>query len=461
MPRQGNLVVSSSATDTRGQFLRRIRMWSHWSGGATALLVAGVLCAGVGATVVVARSSSGDAKAGPTVPTTNPELAHRARLVAAVTFSPTPGSTGVPLDSSVAARTTRGRFTSVLAVSATGAAIPGTMTRARTAWRSNRPLLAGTTYRITATVVGEGTTARPSSTFRTLTPTGTVTDTIFPGAGLEVGVAQPVVVRFNQDIQNPLSRAAALAHFTIIESRPVPGGWHWFSNHEVHFRPQSFWPSGEKVIVASDLAGWNAGDGLWGDGTNLTQFTVGDARISIANLATDQMTVTQNGMTIATYPFSGGRTTDPTMNGMHIVMDRESVVRMISSTNGIPVNSPDGYDELVYDDVHISDSGEYVHAAPWSVSSQGHRNVSHGCINLSPADALRFFGFSHVGDVVWVVGGPRPPAFGDHGVMDWDTAWNEWTPGVVHSDAPRPVTKPRTARPAYRATAAVRPRPRP
>jgi hypothetical protein len=166
------------------------------------------------------------------------------------------------------------------------------------------------------------------------------------------------------------------------------------------------------------------------------------------------MTVTENGKVVATYPFSGGRTNDPTMNGMHIVMDRESVVRMISSTNGIPVNSPDGYDELVYDDVHISDSGEYVHAAPWSVTSQGHRNVSHGCINLSPSDALQFFGFSRVGDVVWVVGGPRPPEFGDHGVMDWDTPWNEWTPGVVHSDAPPPPAKHHSAR---HAAAAARP----
>ena len=118
------------------------------------------------------------------------------------------------------------------------------------------------------------------------------------------------------------------------------------------------------------------------------------------------MTVTDNGKVIAMYPFSGGRTTDPTMNGTHIVLDRESVVRMISSTNGVPVNSPDGYDELVYYDVHITDSGEYVHAAPWSVTSQGHANVSHGCVNLSPADALTFFGFSRVGDVVMVTGGP-------------------------------------------------------
>ena len=59
---------------------------------------------------------------------------------------------------------------------------------------------------------------------------------------------------------------------------------------------------------------------------------------------------------------------------------------MVSSTVGIPVNSPNGYDEFVYDDVHISDSGEYVHAAPWSVHSQGVTNVSHGCINMSPSD---------------------------------------------------------------------------
>jgi lipoprotein-anchoring transpeptidase ErfK/SrfK len=441
--------------------MRRIRMWSHWSGGVTTIVVACALCAGIGVTVAAAaRSSKGSEKSKPATPVVDRERAQRTRLVSAVRFMPRPGTTGVPLDTAVAVRTTVGRFTSVQVASVSGVPISGTMTPSRMAWRSNRPLLAGTTYRVTSTVAHDGLTAQSASTFTTLTPSGTVTDTIFPGPGLEVGVAQPVVIRFNDDIENAFSRAAALTHFTVEESKPVAGGWHWFSNHELHFRPQSFWPPGEKVTVVSDLAGWNAGNGLWGDGTNLTQFTVGDARVSIANLATDQMTVTENGRTVGVYPFSGGRTTDPTMNGMHIVMDRETVVRMISSTNGIPVNSPDGYDELVYSDVHISDSGEYVHAAPWSVASQGHRNVSHGCINLSPTDALTFFGFSRIGDVVWVVGGPRPPAMGDHGVMDWDTPWNEWTPGVVHRDGPAPHTTRRVAQ-AHRRAAAIRPRPRP
>jgi hypothetical protein len=100
------------------------------------------------------------------------------------------------------------------------------------------------------------------------------------------------------------------------------------------------------------------------------------------------------------------------------------------------VNSPDGYDELVYDDVHISDSGEYVHAAPWSVGSQGRTNVSHGCINLSPTDAAAFFAFSNIGDVVEVVGGPRPAELGDHGVMDWSTDWSQWIPATRAAGAP-------------------------
>ena len=104
---------------------------------------------------------------------------------------------------------------------------------------------------------------------------------------------------------------------------------------------------------------------------------------------------------------------------------------MVSSTVGIPVNSPGGYDETVYWDVHISDSGEYVHAAPWSVGAQGNTNVSHGCVNLSPANAEQFMNFSRVGDIVVVVNGPRPPVPGDHGVMDWETPWPSFTPIAV------------------------------
>ena len=183
-----------------------------------------------------------------------------------------------------------------------------------------------------------------------------------------------------------------LTHLSVVSSKPVVGGWYWFSNQELHYRPQQFWPAHEHVTATWDLTGWNAGSGMWGAGAGSTQFDIGDAHVAYADLGAHKMTVTDDGHAIATYPISGGKPTDPTMDGVHIVLDRSSVVRMNSATNGVPVNSPDGYDELVYSDVHISDSGEYVHAAPWSVGSQGRVNVSHGCINLSPANALAFFG---------------------------------------------------------------------
>ena len=422
--------------------MRGNRMLSRWSGGVIAAMVVIALCAGLAVKVAGAsHSSSSPVKSQPTGPPVVPGRTLRAALADSVTFDPKPGAADVALDARVVVKADAARLSAVRMTTTTNWPIFGTLSSSGNRWQANGPLPSGTSFRVTATVSGSsGATAQTVSTFRTLTPAASVTATVFPDS-LTVGVAQPIVIRFNHFIATAAARAAVVQRFTVTESRPVPGGWHWFSNRELHLRPQAFWPVGEKVTVTSDLNGWNAGDGMWGEGTVHAQFTIGDAHVAVANLATHRMTVTDNGRLVATYPFSGGRDMYPTMNGVHIVLDRESVVHMVSSTNGIPVNSPDGYDELVYNDVHITDSGEYVHAAPWSVSSQGRSNVSHGCINLSPGDALAFFGFSRVGDVVAVVAGPRPPELGDHGVMDWETKWNDWTPAVVHNMFPPPTPK--------------------
>src|SRR5438477_10948710 len=383
-------------------------MWSRWSGGVIAAMVAIALCAGFAVKVVDApHSFPSPVNSQPTGPSVVPGRTLRAALAAAVTFDPKPGAVDVALDGRVVVNANAGRLTAVRAVTTTKWPLFGTLSASGKRWQSTGPLAPGISYQVTATVLGSaGVAANVTSTFRTVTPVATVTATVFPD-GLTVGVAQPIVIRFDHLITTEAARTAVLQRFTVTESRPVPGGWHWFNNRELHLRPQLYWPVGEKVTVTSDLNGWNAGNGMWGGGTTRAQFTIGNAHVAVANLATHQMTVSDNGRLIATYPFSGGRDMYPTMNGVHIVLDRESVVHMVSSTNGIPVNSPDGYDELVYSDVHITDSGEYVHAAPWSVDSQGRDNVSHGCINLSPADAAAFFAFSQYGDVVIVAGSPR------------------------------------------------------
>jgi lipoprotein-anchoring transpeptidase ErfK/SrfK len=421
--------------------VRQRTLWSRGSGGVIVVVLAIVLCAGVGMAMTVARSTAARDRAQEQAreraqaavrAAAQRVKTERAALTKSVTIFPRAGTVDAAPTLPVLVTAGAGRLTSVSLQGPLGVAVKGVFSTSAKRWQSRASLAPATTYRVTATAAGTlGVKVTATSTFRTLTPLGRVAATVFPNNGMSVGIAQPIVVRFDHDIDSDSSRAAVLSHLTVSESRPVPGGWHWFSPHELHFRPQALWPSGEQVTLDTNLDGWDAGNALWGTGHQLLHFTIGPSHVSVANLATDQMTVSEDGRVIAIYPFSGGRPTDPTMNGMHIVMDTESVVRMTSSSNGVPVDSPDGYDELVYSDVHISDSGEYVHAAPWSVDSQGRTNVSHGCINLSPENALAFFGFSRIGDLVEVVGGPRPAAAGDHGVMDWGTPWTDWTRATV------------------------------
>lgn len=372
-----------------------------------------------------------------------------AKLLAAVSTTPPSGASGVLPSAPVTVVSTYGALASV-EVSGGKTPVSGVLALDHYKWTSSGGLEPGTVYSVTATIKGpDGVEAKHVSTFTTLKPVVTVTNTLFPYGGMTVGVGEPVIVKFNHAISTTEAQQSVISHFTVTESNPVPGGWHWFSPYELHFRPEAYWPTGEKVTVTSNLDGWDAGAGRWGAGHVTASFVVGDSHVAVANLASERMTVYLNGAAIATYAISGGRPQYPTMNGTHIVMDKEHVVHMVSSTVGIPVNSPNGYDEYVYNDVHISDSGEYVHDAPWSVGSQGHVNVSHGCINLSPTDSLAFYNFSQIGDVVQVEGSPRPPATGDHGVMDWSTDWSQWIPATIQ---PAPGSTTTTTPPASSTT---------
>jgi lipoprotein-anchoring transpeptidase ErfK/SrfK len=371
------------------------------------------------------------------------------QLLSQVSMSPPSGSTKQPLSTVVTLRSNAARLESVgVSVVPGGGKLKGALDAADDEWQSTGRLLPGSTYTVHYTVVstsaglgadaGTGVVteatfrAKGSGIFTTAPPTSVVTASVFPSPGIAVGVGQPIVFMFSQPVDTLAAQKAVESHLSIAMSKPVPGGWHWFSSVELHFRPTSYWPVGDQVEVNGNLNGWHAGGGAWGAGVVSTAFVIGNSHISVVNLTTHEMTVTDNGQVLYDWPISAGQARWPTQDGTHVVLDRESVVHMVSSTVGIPVKSPAGYNELVYWDVHISDSGEYVHAAPWSVAEQGFENVSHGCVNLSPADAEVFFHFSRVGDVVDVIDGVRPPLQGDHGVMDWSFGGTvTWTPAKV------------------------------
>jgi lipoprotein-anchoring transpeptidase ErfK/SrfK len=371
------------------------------------------------------------------------------QLLSKVSMTPADGSTKQPVSSVVTLRANGARLEGVrVSVSPGGGKLTGTLVAAGGEWHSTGKLFPGSIYTVHYTVLstdagpgsnaGTGAVAEAafsatgSATFTTAPPASVVTASVFPSPGIAVGVGQPIVFMFSQPVDTLAAQTAIESHLSIAMSKPVPGGWHWFSSVELHFRPTSYWPVGDQVEVNGNLNGWDLGGGAWGEGTVSTAFVIGNSHISVVNLATHEMTVTDNGQVLYSWPISAGATEWPTQDGTHIVLDRESVVHMISSSVGIPVKSPAGYNELVYWDVHISDSGEYVHAAPWSVTEQGFENVSHGCVNLAPARAEAFFHFSRVGDVIEVIDGVRPPLQGDHGVIDWSFGSSvTWTPAKV------------------------------
>ena len=422
-----------------GQHSKGTRARSGWR-RSVVIGAAGVVVAGVVVGVGFAASSGGSAPQhsvagavahlGPAGATADSATAVK-DLIAAVTFNPVSGASQVPPDTLVAVHTTKGKLTSVALTTGSNPPLPGVLSSDGKSWQVAQGLAGSTPYQLAVEVAGtSGVKATTTETFGTMAVPTTMHATVTPSDGSTVGVGSPIIIMFNRAVPTA-NQASVLSHLGIAESQPVAGGWHWFSDRELHFRPQAFWPSGEQITVTTNLDGWDAGNNNWGSGQSTTHVRIGDSHVAVADLSAEKMTVTANGQTVATYPISAGSSRYPTQDGIHIAMDSEPVVHMVSSTVGIPSKGPGGYDEYVYNDVHISDSGEYVHDAPWSEGSQGRSNVSHGCINLGPNDSKAFYDFSQLGDVIEVVGGTRAPVAGDHGVMDWTLDWSQWTPGVV------------------------------
>ena len=73
-------------------------------------------------------------------------------------------------------------------------------------------------------------------------------------------------------------------------------------------------------------------------------------------------------------------------------------------------------------------SGEFIHAAPWSVGSQGSANVSHGCVGMSTENAGWLYSLTQRGDVVDVTGTDRPMELAN-GFGDWNLSWADYQDG--------------------------------
>jgi lipoprotein-anchoring transpeptidase ErfK/SrfK len=346
-----------------------------------------------------------------------------------VSFLPAPGVRGVRPDAVVRLTATDGRLTSVVVRPIHGGtAVKGQLNADGTQWAAQTPasLAYGTTYAVDVQAVdgsGQGRVLR--STFTTVKPTGLLETIVTPGTGSVVGVGLPIMVHFTANVTD---RATVERHLKVTTSKPVVGSWHWFSSDEVHWRPKTYWPANTNVRVDFDLAGVNAGAGVWGDHNRRVTFSTGDAMVSTVDVRTDHMTVTRNGQVLRVIPITTGKPGYLTRDGVKIIMTKERYRIMDSTTVDIPANSPDSYHLKVEYAMRLTYSGEFLHAAPWSVAHQGHSNVSHGCTGMSTSNAAWLYSISRIGDVVQYVSSPRPIELGN-GYTDWNISWAAWQAG--------------------------------
>jgi lipoprotein-anchoring transpeptidase ErfK/SrfK len=225
-----------------------------------------------------------------------------------------------------------------------------------------------------------------------------------PKNGSTVGVAQPIIINFPGRVDDA---GAAIDAVHVMSTPPVPGKFYWMTPTQLRWRPLSFWPAHTDVTVDA--------------GGTVSSFHTGDSLVATADDSTHQLTVTRNGTVEKTIPMSMGMTSGnhQTPNGTYYVQEKMPSVVMDSSTYGVPVNSTYGYKVTVELAVRFDNVGDFVHSAPWSVDDQGKRDVSHGCINISPSNARWFFDNFGPGDPIIV----KNSTGGDYQKHDGSSDW--------------------------------------
>ncbi|WP_067999221.1 L,D-transpeptidase [Nocardia pseudobrasiliensis] len=383
---------------------------------------------GAGAVLaVVALAATGCTKSRATDEQPGPQGRPIAELIQPKLTTPVAdGAVGVSPGDPLQVRVDDGQLSKVSLLNPDGNPVAGRLAPDGRSWQLSEPLGFGRTYQLRAEAVGLGGMAASTVNFTTLTPRNKTHPWLLPGDDEIVGIGQPVAVQFDENIPD---RHAVQNAIKITTTPPVEGAFYWVNNREVRWRPEHFWAPGTRITVDVGAFGRDFGDGLVGDSDVHAAFTVGDAVVFTADDDTKEVTVERNGEVIRTMPTSMGKNSSPTDNGVYILSDRFDHMIMDSSTYGVAATGPNGYRTPVDWATRMSYSGIFMHSAPWSVGQQGYSNTSHGCLNLSPADAKWVYDTAKRGDIAIVKNTVGPTLPGLDGLGDWNIPWPEWRAG--------------------------------
>ncbi|MBT2366489.1 L,D-transpeptidase family protein [Streptomyces sp. ISL-10] len=349
-----------------------------------------------------------------------------------VSFNAEAGGGKVDPDKPLEVTTKReaGRITDVTVIDDAGRYLAGELSADGLRWRSTAPLAAGARYTMrVATENEDGSPGVREITFETAPAKRFLTAEFGPEPGT-YGVGQPVTAKLSMAVKDKKARRVVERALKVDSKPAVEGSWYWVDDKTLHYRPMDYWPAGTVVDATSNLAGVKVANKLYGGRSKALKLTIGDRVEAITDAAAHSMVVMRNGEVINTIPVTTGKPGFDTRNGIKVVLGKEPFVRMRSTSIGIAEGSSESYDLPVYWATRVTWSGEYLHAAPWSVGSQGAANVSHGCTGMSTDNAAWFFKTVQQGDIVKVVNsyGDMMDTFGN-GFGDWNLSWDKWREG--------------------------------
>ncbi|GID26911.1 L,D-transpeptidase [Paractinoplanes brasiliensis] len=376
-----------------------------------------------GSSAWVATPSAG---ADPSAGTGTDKETESATVPVSLALTPATGKTGVPLSTEIGLKLAGGKVTEVTLKDEKGAVVPGKLRDDGTAWVPGKTLSPKQKYSATVVVTaGDGQTTTQTTSFTTMGKPGKKTGTgLYLFDDRTYGVAMPVVVEFSPGIKKA-DRAAVQRRMFVSTSPAQPGVWSWTPNgSQAYYRGPEFWKPGTTLAVRIAVGGLPTGGGRYGDRDRSATAKIGRSFEMKVDNASKKMTVMQDGKTIKTMPVSLGKKSTPSVSGVMVVMEKkEQTVFDTTDTDGA-----DGYVTDIEFAQRITWSGQYLHSAPWSVGAQGRRNVSHGCVNVSPGNARWLFERTLIGDPITVKGTEEKLGYGD-GWTPWDKPWAEFVKG--------------------------------
>ncbi|MGH3783481.1 MAG: Ig-like domain-containing protein [Pseudonocardiaceae bacterium] len=300
-----------------------------------------------------------------------------------VVSQPSDGATEVNSLDQTWVAATGGVFDTVQLTNPAGKAVTGQFSADKAIWTVSEPLGYDKTYTWSGSVTGsDGAQIPVRGSFHTINLAHLISGRLNVADNATYGVAMPIALTFSSKVSD---KAAVERALSVQTSVPTEGSWAWLDDTTVHWRPKTYFTPNTQIRVTAKLYGLSLGNGAYGQQDLSSSFSIGRPYLLKGATQTHQLVGYANGVQVADYRASYGLDSDPrrvTRSGTHVVMAK---------------------------------------------------NVSHGCINLSPSAAKAVFDAVLPGDPVEITGSSQ-----QLGAQDGD--YHDWTiPGTPGSSQIRPT----------------------